>query len=37
MVIVMATLGFLGYVSSAIVRIIGNRLMRWRARVLAGV
>jgi NitT/TauT family transport system permease protein len=36
MVIVMATLGFLGYVSSAIVRMIGNRLMRWRARVLAG-
>lgn len=37
MVIVMATLGFLGYVFSAIVRIIGNRLMRWRARILAGV
>jgi NitT/TauT family transport system permease protein len=36
MVIVMATLGFLGYVSSAIVRMIGSRLMRWRARVLAG-
>ncbi len=37
MVITMATLGFLGYVFSAIVRIIGNRLMRWRARILAGV
>lgn len=37
MVIIMATLGFLGYVSSAIVRIIGNRLMRWRARILSGV
>ena len=29
--------GLLGYVSSALVRIIGNRLMRWRARILAGV
>jgi NitT/TauT family transport system permease protein len=37
MVIVMATLGFLGYVSSALVRIIGNRLMRWRSQMLAGV
>ena len=37
MVIVMATLGLLGYLSSAIVRLIGNRLMRWRARILAGV
>ena len=37
MVIVMATLGLLGYLSSAIVRFIGNRLMRWRARILAGV
>lgn len=36
MVIVMATLGILGYVSSALVRIAGNRLMRWRARILAG-
>ena len=36
MVIVMATLGLLGYLSSALVRIIGNRLMRWRARLLAG-
>jgi NitT/TauT family transport system permease protein len=37
MVIIMATLGFLGYVSSAIVRMVGNRLMRWRAQMLAGV
>lgn len=37
MVIVMATLGLLGYVSSALVRIVGNRLMRWRARVLEGI
>jgi NitT/TauT family transport system permease protein len=36
MVIVMATLGLLGYISSALVRILGNRLMRWRARILAG-
>jgi NitT/TauT family transport system permease protein len=37
MVIVMATLGLLGYLSSALVRIAGNRLMRWRARLLTGV
>jgi NitT/TauT family transport system permease protein len=37
MVIVMATLGLLGYLSSALVRLAGNRLMRWRARLLAGV
>ena len=36
MVIIMATLGFLGYVSSAIVRIIGNRLMRWRVAHAGG-
>jgi NitT/TauT family transport system permease protein len=36
MVIIMATLGFLGYVSSAVVRMTGNRLMRWRAKILAG-
>jgi NitT/TauT family transport system permease protein len=36
MVIVMATLGLLGYISSALVRMLGNRLMRWRARILAG-
>ena len=37
MVIIMATLGLLGYLSSALVRFVGNRLMRWRARLLAGV
>jgi NitT/TauT family transport system permease protein len=37
MVIVMATLGFLGYLSSALVRLVGNQLMRWRSRILAGV
>jgi NitT/TauT family transport system permease protein len=36
MVIIMATLGFLGYVSSAIVRLVGGQLMRWRAKQLAG-
>jgi NitT/TauT family transport system permease protein len=36
MVMVMATLGLLGYLSSALVRAVGNRLMRWRARLLAG-
>jgi NitT/TauT family transport system permease protein len=36
MVIIMATLGLLGYVSSALVRIAGNQLMRWRAGILAG-
>lgn len=36
MVIIMATLGFLGYVSSAFVRIAGGRLMRWRAGMLSG-
>lgn len=29
-VIAMATLGFLGYLSSALIRVLGNRLMRWR-------
>ena len=36
MVIIMATLGFLGYVSSALVRIVGNRLMRWRVAHAGG-
>jgi sulfonate transport system permease protein len=36
MVIVMSTLGLLGYLSSALVRLLGNRLMRWRAQILAG-
>lgn len=29
-VIGMATLGILGYVSSALIRLLGNKLMRWR-------
>ncbi len=37
MVSTMATLGFFGYISSALVRIVGNRLMRWREKILAGV
>jgi len=37
MVSIMATLGFFGYLSSALVRMVGNRLMRWRAEILAGV
>lgn len=37
MVIFMVTLGSLGWASSAIVRAIGNRLMRWRAQMLGGI
>lgn len=37
MVITMSTLGLLGYVSSALIRILGNRLMRWRTQALAGL
>ena len=37
MVSTMATLGFFGYMSSALVRVIGNRLMRWRTEILSGV
>ena len=37
MVSTMATLGFFGYVSSALVRATGNRLMRWRQELLAGI
>lgn len=33
-VIMMITLGIVGFVSSAIIRIIGNRLMRWREQSL---
>ena len=36
MVITMSTLGLLGYVSSALIRLLGNRLMRWRTQALAG-
>jgi NitT/TauT family transport system permease protein len=35
-VIGMITLGVVGYLSSAAIRIIGNHLMRWRARELGG-
>ena len=35
MVIGMLTLGFVGWVSSALVRIAGNRMMQWRVRALA--
>ena len=31
----MLTLGFVGWVSSAIVRVAGNRMMQWRVRALA--
>jgi ABC-type nitrate/sulfonate/bicarbonate transport system permease component len=34
MVISMLTLGFVGYACSALVRVVGNLLMRWRAREL---
>ncbi|WP_333839953.1 ABC transporter permease [Pelomicrobium sp.] len=33
-VIGMATLGMLGYVSSALIRLAGNRLMRWREEAI---
>jgi len=35
MVISMLTLGLVGYGSSALIRLLGNALMRWRARELA--
>ena len=35
MVIGMLTLGFTGWASSVIVRIVGNRLMQYRLRALA--
>jgi NitT/TauT family transport system permease protein len=35
MVIGMLTLGFVGWVSSVLVRITGNRMMQWRIRALA--
>lgn len=34
-VIGMITLGFVGYTTSAMVRMVGNRLMQWRVRELA--
>ncbi len=36
MAISMITLGALGYASSALVRLVGSRLMRWRAEALGG-
>lgn len=35
MVIGMLTLGFVGWLTSALVRFVGNRLMQWHARALA--
>lgn len=35
MVIGMITLGFVGWATSAMVRMVGNRLMQWRVRALA--
>jgi len=35
-VIGMVTLGAVGYATSALVRVAGTRLMRWRERALAG-
>ena len=35
MVIAMLTLGFCGWVTSALVRWIGNRMMQWRVKALA--
>jgi len=35
MVIGMLTLGFVGWISSALVRMAGNRMMQWRIRALA--
>lgn len=37
MVSTMATLGLFGYLSSALVRKVGNRLMNWRSQMLAGI
>lgn len=37
MVSTMATLGLFGYLSSALVRVVGNRLMSWRSQMLAGI
>jgi NitT/TauT family transport system permease protein len=33
-VIAMATLGLVGYLSSALIRLLGNRLMRWREQAI---
>jgi NitT/TauT family transport system permease protein len=34
-VIAMFTLGFIGWITSALIRMVGNRLMQYRARVLS--
>ena len=34
-VIAMFTLGFVGWLTSALIRMVGNRLMQYRARVLS--
>ena len=33
-VIMMITLGIVGYLSSALIRVAGNRMMRWRAQAI---
>ena len=33
-VIMMITLGIVGYISSALIRVAGNRLMRWREQAI---
>ena len=33
-VIGMATLGLLGFISSALIRLVGNRLMSWREEAI---
>ncbi|MDE0280709.1 MAG: ABC transporter permease [Gammaproteobacteria bacterium] len=33
-VIMMVTLGIVGYLSSALIRVAGNRMMRWRAQAI---
>jgi NitT/TauT family transport system permease protein len=35
MVIGMITLGFIGYITSVMVRIVGDLLMQWQVRELA--
>jgi len=35
MVIGMLTLGFVGWISSVLVRMVGNRMMQWRVRAMA--
>ncbi len=34
-IIAMITLGIIGYIFSAVIRIVGNMLMRWTSRELA--